>query len=312
MGEEWRPRPGDSGLAELATRQHGIVTIRQLLGPLGYSRSAISRAAAGGRLHRIHQGVYAVGHTDLSELGHCLAAVLGAGPDALLSHRSAGWLWGIWRSSPAPYEVTGPIPRRPKPPLIVHRARHLEPEDRAIVERVPVTAVPRTLLDLATSVRHNRLDRCIERAEELGLFDLRALETLLRRTAGHPGHGRLRRALALYQEPTFTRSGLERRFLELVRHASLAVPSIGFNVVGHELDFYWPDERLAVEVDTFETHGTHAAFERDRERDANLRAAGVEVERVTGLRLAREPHEVVRQIARLLARRRHGASHQGA
>jgi very-short-patch-repair endonuclease len=306
MGEKWRPRSG--GLAELATRQHGVVSIRQLLGPLGYSKSAVSRAVADGRLHRIHQGVYAVGHTNLSQLGLCLAAVLGAGPNALLSHRSAGWLWGIWRSSPAPYEVTGPVPRRPKPPLIVHRARCLMPEDRALAERVPVTAVPRTLLDLAASVRRDRLDRCIERADELRLFDIRQVDALLRRTVGHGGHGRLRRALALYREPAFTRSRLERRLLDLIRAAGQASPATGFNVAGHELDLYWPRERFAVEIDTFKTHGTRAAFERDRKRDADLRAAGVEVERVTGLRIERESQEVVRHILELLARRRLVAS----
>jgi very-short-patch-repair endonuclease len=64
------------------------------------------------------------------------------------------------------------------------------------------------------------------------------------------------------------------------------------------------EERLAVEIDTFETHGSKAAFERDRRRDADLRAAGVEVERVTSRRLEREPGEVVRQLGSLLARRR--------
>ena len=133
------------------------------------------------------------------------------------------------------------------------------------------------------------------------------MEALLRRTAGNPGHGRLRRALALYETPRFTRSELERRLLDGLLRAGFPAPATGYNVLGFELDLYWPESRLAVEVDTFETHGTHAAFERDRERDSELRAAEVEVERVTGLRIERELDQVVRQVAGMLARRR-GAS----
>jgi very-short-patch-repair endonuclease len=277
-----------------------VVSIRQLIGPLGYSRRTVARAVESGRLHRIHQGVYAVGHTSLTQQGHCLAAVLAGGPNALLSHRSAGWLWGIWRSSPAPYEVTTPIPRRRRPPLVVHYARRLRSEDRALVDGIPVTAVPRTLLDLAATVGPQRLQRCLERAEELGLLDLGPVESLLGRTVGHRGHGRLRRALALYRAPAFTRSGLERRFLELVREAGLPRPSTGFNVAGYELDFYWPERCFAVELDTFETHGTRAAFERDRLRQEELKLAGVEMTRVTGNRLEREPREVIERVARLL------------
>jgi very-short-patch-repair endonuclease len=188
--------------------------------------------------------------------------------------------------------------------VVTHYARGLEPPDRALEDGIPLTAVPRTLLDLAARLHPHRLDRCIERAEELGMFDSRSVGSLLARTRGHPGNGRLRRALGAYREPAFSRSELERRLVEKLREAGVAAPSTGFNVLGFELDLYWAEERLAVEIDTFETHGTHAAFERDRERDSALRAAGVEVERVTGLRLEREPREVVRRIARLLAKRR--------
>ena len=122
------------------------------------------------------------------------------------------------------------------------------------------------MLDFAVGARGSELDRAIERAEELRLFDLREVEALLDRTTGHPGHGRLVRAIELYREPVFTRSELERRFLVLVERAGLPPPATGFNVAGHELDVYWARERFAVELDVFETHGTRAAFERDRLR----------------------------------------------
>jgi hypothetical protein len=141
-------------------------------------------------------------------------------PHALLSHTSAAWLWGLLRRHPGAIHVTSPTRRRVKPPLSVHHAR-LAPDDRTICEGIPVTALPRTLLDLAAILPAERLRRAIERSEELGLFDLRPVDALLARAGGHPGVGRLHRALTLYRSPAFTRSGLERRFLELVREAGL-------------------------------------------------------------------------------------------
>lgn len=290
----------------MAKRQHGVVSIRQLLGPLGYSRSAITRAAAAGRLHRLYRGVYAVGHTRISTHGECLAAVLACGPGALLSHASAAWLWGISPQSPKPFEVTVSTARSPKPSIVPRYSRALTSDDRALVEGIPVTSLPRTLLDVAATFRFHRLQRLLERAEELGLFDLGAAEALLARSTGHPGAGRLRRAIALYGPPAFTRSGLERRFLDLVKGAGLPRPTTGFNEAGHELDVYWPQERFAVELDTFETHGSREAFERDRRRQEDLKLAGVEMVRITGRRLEREPRQVIDRVARLLAQRRRG------
>lgn len=288
------------GVAKFAERQHGVVSIRQLTGPLGYSRSAVYRAVDSGRLHRLHPGVYAVGHTRLSPHGHCLAAVLACGPDSLLSHVSAAWLWNLTKASPLPASVSTPLYRKRRPPLRLHEARSLTLADRALREGIPVTSLPRTLLDLAATVRFDWLEKMVERAEELELFDLRAVEDLLARTVGHHGHGRLRRAIALYKPSSFTRSGLEKRFLELVLAAGLQQPRTNYVEQGFELDCYWPEQRFAVELDVFETHGTRAAFERDRKRQEDLLLAGITMTRVTGPRLEREPDEVIRRVARLL------------
>jgi hypothetical protein len=291
-------------LAELARRQHGVVSIRQLTGPLGYSDSAVRRAVAAGRLHRLHRGVYAVGHTQISRQGQCLAAVLASGGGALLSHHSAAWLWGVSTRSPAPFVVTAPVPRKARQPIRIHHSRTLGAADRALCEGIPVTSLPRTLLDVAATARFDHLQRIIERSEERKLFDLPPIESLLARNVGHPGCGRLRRALTLYRPSPFTRSGLERRFLALVLQAGLPRPFTNFNEIGFELDVYWPEERFAVELDTFETHGTRAAFERDRIRQEELKLAGIEMIRVTGLRLGREPGQVVERVSRLLRQRR--------
>lgn len=186
----------------------------------------------------------------------------------------------------------------------MRHARALTTADRTEIDSIPVTAIPRTFLDLAAAVRPDRLQRLIERTEELRIFDLRDFEALLARTAGHPGTGRLRRALALYRPAPFTRSGLERRFLELADRASLPRPVTGFSEAGYELDVYWPEHRFAVELDTYETHGSHESFESDRVRQEDLKLAGIEMTRVTGHRLDREPRRVIERVTMLLEQRR--------
>ncbi len=290
-------------LAEMAKRQHGVVSIRQLTGPLGYSRRSVSRAVAAGRLRPLYRGVFAVGHTAISSCGRCLAAVLACGPGSLLSHHSAAWLWGLSNHSPAPYEVTTPIPRHGKSPLRVHHSRTLAGADRGLQREIPVTAVSRTLLDLVACTRPDRFQRYLERAEELDLLDLAPIDDLLSRAGGHPGRGKLRRALVGYRPPPFTRSEFERRFYAAVTAAGLPRPAVNFNVAGLELDLYWPEQRFAVELDVFETHGTRAAFQRDRQRQEDLLLDGIGMTRVTDKRFDREPEAVIARIARLLENR---------
>jgi len=168
---------------------------------------------------------------------------------------------------------------------------------------IPVTALPRTLLDLAATESFDHLRRCLERSEELELFDLGPVEALLDRTRGHHGWGRLRRAIALYRPVPFTRSGFERRFLQALLAAGLPRPATNYAEAGFELDVYWPDRRFAVELDTYATHGTRAAFERDRLRQEELKLAGIEMMRVTDVRFHREPDAVLGRLARLLSQR---------
>jgi very-short-patch-repair endonuclease len=269
----------------------------------------VKRAVEAGRLHRLHVGVYAVGHTNLTQRGCCLAAVLACGPDALLSHYSAAWLWGLSKGSPAPYEVTGPIPRRRKPPeIVVHRTRRIDEVDRALVDNIPVTAVPRVLLDMAAR-DPKRLRHYMERAEELRLLDLRQVHELLDRTRGHHGWGRLRRAAAFYEVPAeFTRSKFERRFLAALKAADLLHPAVNYNQHGYELDMYWEEQRFAVELDSYGTHGTHEAFERDRVRAEDLLVHGIAITRVTDTRFYREPDVVIARVKRLLEERTPGWS----
>jgi hypothetical protein len=295
--------PRHEALADLAKRQHGVVSVRQLTGTLGYSRRWVGHKCEVGFLHRLYTGVYAVGHTDLSPHGECLAAVLACGPRALLSHYSAAWLWGLARHSPAPFHVTGPSPRVARGSIRLHRSSSLTDADRALVDNIPVTSVARTLLDQAARVPERHLRRLIKRAEELGIFDLGAVHDVLDRNRGHHGARRLRRVLALYEPPPFTRSDFESLVYEAILAAGLPVPRVNYVVAGMEVDLYWPEHRFAVELDVFETHGTREAFEEDRIRREELLVERIGSTSVTGPRFEREPDAVLARLGRLLAER---------
>jgi very-short-patch-repair endonuclease len=293
-------------LARLAERQYGIVTRRQMR-TIGYSDDAIKRATRAGRLIRVHRGVYAVGRDDLNDHGRCIAAVATCGSEALLSHAAAAWLWGLIPTCPRIVDVSVATrgKRRSAKEFRLHYSPALTVEDRAKVERIPVTSFPRTLLDLATCVSAARLRKAIEKAERMELLDLRKIDALLARTQGHPGWGRLRKALLAYRDPGFTRSDLERDFLRLVREAGLPRPATNLFVAGYELDAYWERERFAVELDTYEFHGGRISFEQDRLRREDLKLAGIEITQVTGGRMEREPERVKQRLLALLEQRRH-------
>lgn len=150
----------------------------------------------------------------------------------------------------------------------------------------------------------------VERAEQLEIFDLAAIESLLERCGGHRGAAALRRAIEEYREPAFTRSALERRFLRLVRDAGLPRPSVNEFVAGYEIDVYWERERFAVELDGYRHHRGRAAFERDRLRQEDLKIAGIEMVRLTARRIVEGPAEVVSRLEELLERRRRELSRE--
>jgi predicted transcriptional regulator of viral defense system len=309
-GNKGRPLPSGATargtqLARMAARQHGVVSVRQLEGPLGFSEHAIYRAVKAGRLHRVYRGVYAVGHTGLSLHGECLAAVLAVGPGALLSYYSAGWLWGIWRGSPKPIHVTAFVPRHHASPegITRHRARNLEEADRSMADGIPVTSVARTLLDLAWKLTGDQIARAISRAEDLKLLDLDELYAVIERNRGHHGAKRLRYALSIYERPIYSRSEFERRFVRHLIVSGLPRPTTGWNELGHEIDVYWPEFEFGVELDAFETHGNRAAFESDHARDLDFALAGIETIRISERQFHREPAEIASRVATLLSRR---------
>jgi very-short-patch-repair endonuclease len=298
MGGQCGERHADEVIASVA--RHRVVGRRQLL-DAGLSRRAIERRLESGHLHRVHLGVYAVGTPDLTQMGRFLAAAMAGGPQGAVSHRSAAALWGLRPDSRREVDITLPGNRRDRPGLRLHRAQ-LAPHDRAEVDGIPVTAWPRTLLDLAEHVRHRDLVRAIERADRLELFDRHALDAMIARHPGRHGLRPLARALAAYDPRHLrTRSELERRALELIDAHGLPRPELNARFHGYEVDLLWRQARVVAELDGYEHHRTRAAFERDRARDLRLSAKRVAAVRLTWRAVTADAARTAAQLAALVS-----------
>jgi very-short-patch-repair endonuclease len=230
---------------------------------------------------------------------------MACGSRALLSHRSAGWLWGLSpRFTPVPH-VTAPARGHRRSGITIHHSSILESGDCDENDGIPVTAISRTLLDLAARESSRALADAVDRAERLDLLNLADTESLLRRCGTHRGRHALREALDLYRDPAFYRARSERLLVALIKRAGLPRPMMNAYIEGHEIDAYWPAERFAVEVDGWIAHRSRRSFELDPLRQENLKLAGVEMVRITARRIEREPNEVATKLQLLLRQRRH-------
>jgi very-short-patch-repair endonuclease len=288
-------------LAQLATRQHGVVARFQLR-ELGFGDEAVKRRLDFGFLHHVHEEVYAVGHTRLGPRSRWWAAVLAYGRGTVLSHRTAAALWDIRRPRTGPIDVTAPAGRQGierRRGIWVHRCR-ISQEDVATDEKLPVTTVARTLFDLAEVVQYNDLKKTTEAADRRNLLQLRELEEICERGRGRRALKSVRRLISELAAPDEGRSPLEIRFAAFVREHRLPTPFQNVDVLGNEVDALWPAAKLIGELDSWEFHGHRAAFERYRARDSKLLIAGYRTIRITHRRLDREADRLALEIRELL------------
>jgi very-short-patch-repair endonuclease len=296
-------RPADAvdhTIAALAGEQHGVVALAQLRA-LGVGEGALRYRVGVGRLHRIHAGVFAVGHRVLTANGYRMAAVLACGAVAVLSHRDAAALCGLRPCLRMTTDVTTTRNARSRPGIDVHRVKNLHPDDRTIRQGIPTTTVARTLLDLAEVVRPTELEKAFDEAERRRLLDLASFDALFARSAGRHGLGAARAVLRRTASAD-TRSELEAAFLRFCGDHGIPRPQTNVLVEGFVVDALWPEQKLIVELDGYAFHGTtRNAFERDRVRDADLQRAGYRVLRLTWRRLHEEPEPVAATVRALLA-----------
>jgi very-short-patch-repair endonuclease len=292
-------------IAELALRQHGLVSLDQLQS-MGLSETAVHKRVSMGRLHRVHQGVYAVGHRLLTKEKRFMAAVLSCGPDAVLSHRSAAVLWGLREDRRASIDVIAPNRRGRTPRGIdAHRDGSLTLVDRTSLHGIPCTSLARTLLDFAAVAPVWELRKAVSEAEVLRLLDHGAVRRLIKRSRGRRGVARLRMLMDdIHPETKRTRSEMERGFLRVCIRAGLPQPEVNVSLdVGDgrlKPDFLWRDAGLIVEADSRRYHDTDSAFQLDRRREQRLQLAGWRVSRCTWEQIEREPRSLAETIRALL------------
>jgi hypothetical protein len=270
----------DARVASRAADSYGVLSLDELK-ECGLDEDAVARRVDRGRLHRIHRGVYAVGHPGLTREGRWLAAVKACGEGALLCRHAAGMHYGFITFEDHDPQVLAEGPRRVKG-VRPYVTRDLHELDRWRHRGIPVTTPERTLLDLAATLPDIALRRAMSRAQSLRLTHPRRLAAILDRTNSRPGRKRYARVLAA--RPPATRSELEDRVHDLIIAAGFAPPDVNepLHIAGRRLlpDFRWPEQRLIVEADGRRWHDNPQARADDAERQALLEAHGERVIRV--------------------------------
>ncbi|MDA0183476.1 type IV toxin-antitoxin system AbiEi family antitoxin domain-containing protein [Solirubrobacter phytolaccae] len=286
------PPPGPDGeIARIAARQYGIVTTAQL-SQAGLDSAAIVRRVRAGRLHRVGRGVYAVGHTALSEEGTWLAEVFKAGEGAALGYFAAAKLYGAWRYRVSLIDVVVPRERRVRTNARLHRCRNLDPRDVTVFKGIPVTTFARTAVDLTDELTKWELANLLHEADWRKRLSIPATREAMARANGRRHLKRLEQAIALHESGSAgTKSRDELRFLIGFDRANLPEPKVNTHLAGHEVDFHWPELQLAIELDG-PGHDRERTQKEDERKEAAWRADGFEVLRFKETQLRAATHAV--------------------
>jgi very-short-patch-repair endonuclease len=285
----------DETIGRLASSSHGVVRRAELLNA-GVTPEEIRQRLRKGSLIAIHRGVYRVGHRAPSREAVYMSAVKACGERAFLCGRAAAHLWRLIKASPPQPEVLAPSKR-----LVSGVITHRGITDRRDVTRtlgIPVTTVPRTLVDLASSLPEAALARACHEAGVLYRTTPAEVDLLLVRMPNAPGRGKLERVLR--GEVRVTLSRLESRFLRVLRDAHLPLPITNRVAGGRRVDCRWPEHRLTVELDSYRFHASRHAWEQDRQREREARARGDEFRRFTYADVFEDPRYMLTELRVLL------------
>lgn len=267
----------------------------------------IKRLVREGFLHPLYRGVYAVGHTALPPFGIERAALLACGEAAVISGRSALYLWGIVSAGPSEVDVTVPRRRRKREGIRLRCVDHIDPRELRCRHGLPVVFPARALIEFANEATIEELGDVVAEARVKNLIREGELEAAVERAGRVRGAAQMRAFLRAEEEPAQTRSRAERRFRTLLRDARLPQPKINRKIAGYEADFVWEAEKVVLEVDGWTFHRHRRAFENDRRKDMILSDAGYHVIRITWRQFTQEPLALIAHIARVLDRRRRDA-----
>ena len=269
---------------------------RSQLQNVGVSRREIERRLEKGTLIPQYPGVYRVGHSAPSVEASYLAAVDACGNGAILSHRAAAYLFGLIKGSPPPPEVLFHT-RRSIHGVRTRRSR-VDPRDATTYRSIPITTVPRTLVDLAAVLTPDALARACHEAGVRYRTTPARVEAVLARRPTARGAGTLRRILR--GEVHVTLSKLERRFLDLLREHGLPLPQTNRSAGGRRVDCRWPEHHLTVELDSYRYHSSRHAWEQDRRREREAHAREDDFRRYTYGDVFERPRTMLNELRALL------------
>ncbi len=290
----------DRQIAALAKRQRGYVTRSQVM-RFGLGRDAVTYRIRTGRLIPVYSGVYAVGHLPTLPQDQACGALLACGPTAVLSHGTAACVWGIWKRWEKPFEVTT-AGKRTRNGISVHRAE-LKRRDITTQIGLRVTTAARTVFDIAPRLSERALRRAIADLRRPGHLHIHQLADLVERLPRSPGTRRVRPLIDVpHGGPT--RSDLEDRYLAFAARFGLPTPETNVWVAGREVDIWYPEERVIVELDGWDFHSDRESFEDDREEDATALALGIATIRITDPRMTNRPEREAARIRTILRARR--------
>lgn len=293
----------DEKIAKLASRQRGYVGRPQLL-RLGLGPEAIRYRVRIGRLIPVYLGIYAVGHVPTLPQDRAAGALLACGEGAVLSHSSAAAVWGIFKRWESPFEVTAASCHQRRG-IRVHRAA-LTRRDATTQAGLRVTSPARTILDMAPRMTKKAMRRAVNDLRRPGYLHMPELEDVIERFPRHAGVARLR-PLVDGPRDNPTRSPLEDDFLAFTERFGLPRPDVNVWVAGREVDAWFPEERLIVEIDGLDFHTDPDRFEGDRDNDATALSLGIPTCRFTSERMKSDPEREAERLRAILRARRAGA-----
>ena len=291
-------------VAAFVADRDGVLSTAELR-DCGVDHNGIVVRVRQGRLHRLHRGVYAVGHPGVSLRGRFRAAVLACGRGTALGYFAAAADWGFipWKDRDIEVVVTRGVTRRIEG-VRVHRSRSLGRRDVRIRDGIAMTSPARTLLDLAAVLPERALRRAARQAQALKLVSIRELLEIADRSNGHRGAAKLRAVVA--DGPAPTRSPLEDMLLDLLDGAGIPRPEVNapLRLGGRTIipDLLWRAQRLAVEADGVTWHDHKLVREHDADKQAILEAHGFRVVRITHDQVLRHPDRTLARIRAALTR----------
>jgi hypothetical protein len=284
-------------LGALARPSHGVVTRAQLV-RAGISRREIERRVESGLLIPEHRGVYRVGHRAPSVEARYLAAVLACGEGAVLSGRAAAHFYGLLNGpTPAP-EVTAPKHRNRSGVLTRWQPAGIHRLDVTTYKRIPITTVPRTVVDLAGVLDSDALARVFHEAAMRHRVTPAHVEVVLARRPNSPGAKVLKEVLR--GNTRVLLSQLERAFIALLRDADLPLPQTNRRAGSHLVDCRWPDRKLTIELDSYRYHHTRHAWDQDRNREREAHEREDSFRRYTWGDVFERPAATLSDLRRLL------------